>query len=251
MKRALRGRHKLPEIIYKGAEAKARLVDLFRRRLKVLPSENQMSQFTHFYELLMNTQKVHNFTRLVSIRDVGIKHFIDCWMVGDLVPLEFPLLDVGTGPGFPGIPLKIRYPKEKILLGEGVQKRVEFLKLVRDELQLENLPIVGRNINFYFAYPVRSVITRAVEDIDDTLLNVSTCLQTGGKVYFMKGPAVSDELLTLNEFSKTYYKLIKDISYELPESPHKRRLVVFEKIKATPLPDFELEPDPEDEVEGK
>ena len=55
--------------------------------------------------------------------------------------LQFPLLDVGTGPGFPGIPLKIVFPNEQIYLGEGVQKRVEFLKYVREELQLPNLKI--------------------------------------------------------------------------------------------------------------
>jgi hypothetical protein len=76
----------------------------------------------------MENQEKENFTRLLKLNDIGIKHFIDCLIVTELTKLKFPLIDVGTGPGFPGIPLKILYPSERIILAEGVQRRVEFLK---------------------------------------------------------------------------------------------------------------------------
>lgn len=151
-------------------------------------------------------------------------------IVNRLTPLKFPLLDMGTGPGFPGIPLKILLgPEKKIILAEGVQKRVEFLKRVRDELQLENLDIIGRNITPDFVYPVGGVITRAVEDARNTLGNVYNCLPTGGCVYLMKGPGVDPEIKMAKEQWGEQYTLEKDKSYSLPNTPHERRLLIFRK----------------------
>ena len=180
----------------------------------------------------MENQKKQNFTRLTSLRDVGIKHFIDSIIINKMTPIKFPLLDMGTGPGFPGIPLKIILgPEKKIILAEGVQKRVSFLKKVREELKLENLEIIGRNVNEDFHYPVEGVITRAVEDISNTLNNVMNCLQTGGCVYLMKGPKVDPELKAALKHWGDFYKLEKDKHYDLPHTPHQRRLIVFRKIK--------------------
>jgi 16S rRNA (guanine527-N7)-methyltransferase len=231
-----------PERIYEIEEANDRFADIFRNHQFECTHEERR-KLAHFYYLLMKNQEHQNFTRLLKLKDVAIKHFIDSLVVTEMVDFKFPLLDVGTGPGFPGIPLKIRFPKEKILLGEGVQKRVEFLKLVREELKLENLDIIGRNINEHFVYPVQSVITRAVEDIPNTLRNVMSCLQEGGAVYFMKGPNVDPEIKMADELSE-FYKLEKDISYTLKHTENNRRLVVYRKIKNAPLPD-----DPDEEVE--
>lgn len=233
---ALQGKHKKPESIYSVDEANERLADIFRNH-EFQCSHEERAKLAKFYRLLMENQEKENFTRLLKLRDIAIKHFIDCQIVTTLTDLRFPLLDVGTGPGFPGIPLKIHFPNEKIILAEGVQRRVEFLKHVREQMNLKNLDIVGRNINPYFAYPVNGVITRAVEDIGNTLGNVLSCLEVGGRVYFMKGPGVDPEIPSaLKQFSE-FYKLVKDIPYTLPNTPHKRRLVIFEKIKHAPIPD--------------
>ncbi|HWU41917.1 MAG TPA: RsmG family class I SAM-dependent methyltransferase, partial [Bdellovibrio sp.] len=189
-----------------------------------------------FYRLLMLNQEKENFTRLLKLRDVAIKHFIDSLIIAQHTSLRFPLMDVGTGPGLPGIPLKILFSQEKILLAEGVQRRVEFLKHVRSEMKLQNLDIIGRNINKHFVYPVNGVITRAVEDIGNTLGNVISSLQIGGRVYFMKGPGVDPEIAMAKKNWSEFYKLVDDIAYTLPETPHERRLVIYEKIKNAPLP---------------
>lgn len=234
----LKGTHKKPDQIYSRHEANDRMHDIFRNHdFKCTHEERQ--QLAHFYEILMRNQEHRNFTRLLKLRDIAIKHFIDCLILTDLVELKFPLIDVGTGPGFPGIPLKIRFPNEKILLAEGVQKRVEFLKQVREELNLKNLDIIGRNINEHFVYPVNGVITRAVEDISNTLRNTMSCVQEGGEIYFMKGPGVDPEIEAAEKNFSEYYKLIHNISYDLPKTENHRRLVVFKKIKNAPLPEEE------------
>lgn len=237
--RTLEGKHQKPVESFSVHEANDRFYDIFRNHGFGEYPHDKRAQLVQFYQLLMETQANNNFTRLLKLRDVAIKHFIDCLLVPQLTTLKFPLLDLGTGPGFPGIPLKIEFPKEKIILAEGVQKRVEFLKLVREKMELKNLDVIGRNINPSFLYPVQGVITRAVEDIGNTLSNVINCLQTGGRVYFMKGPGVDPEIAPAEKAMGAYFKLVEDIEYSLPETTHKRRLVVFEKYKASPPPDID------------
>ncbi|MGE3760545.1 MAG: 16S rRNA (guanine(527)-N(7))-methyltransferase RsmG, partial [Pseudobdellovibrionaceae bacterium] len=203
--RTLKGQHVKPEKIYSFDEANDRLFDIFRNHGFADYPHEKRAQLVKFYQLLMETQAHNNFTRLLKIRDVGIKHFIDCLLVPQLTNLKFPLMDLGTGPGFPGIPLKIEFPNEKIILAEGVQKRVEFLKKVREEMGLKKLDVIGRNINPSFLYPVQGVITRAVEDIGNTLSNVINSLQTGGRVYFMNGPGVYPEIPAAEKIHKEYY----------------------------------------------
>ena len=225
-----------PEKIYSSSEANDRLADIFRNH-GFTCSHAERHKLAEFYHLLMENQEHQNFTRLLKLKDIAIKHFIDSLIITELCDLQFPLLDLGTGPGLPGIPLKIRFPTEKILLAEGVQKRVEFLKTVREKLELKNLDIFGRNINEHFMYPVNGVITRAVEDIPNTLKNVLSCLQEGGRVYFMKGPGVDPELKMIPQELSEYYQLDQDIAYDLKHTENHRRLVIFKKIKNAPLPE--------------
>lgn len=236
--------HRKPTESFSLEEVNDRLRDLFDRHGMGHITHFQRGQLARLHLLLMAEQNERNFTRLLTLRDVGLKHFVDCMIVPQILsdaglPLRFPLLDVGTGPGFPGVPLKILYPAERIILAEGVQKRVEFLKRLREDLKLEKLDILGRNINDEVFLPVQTVITRAVEDASNTLGNVIHCLQTGGHVVLMKGPNCTPEIQPALKQWGEYYRLKADLAYELPNTTQQRRLLVFEKIKAAPLPDFE------------
>ena len=155
---------------------------------------------------------------------------------------------MGTGPGFPGIPLRMITPASKrIILAEGVQKRVEFLKKSREALKLENLDILGKNINREFVYPVGGVITRAVEECGNTLSNVVNCLQMHGKVFLMKGPNVQPEIDRALKDWGHHFELEKNIPYLLPRTTHERRLIVFRKIRSLELPPpEEIDEDEED-----
>lgn len=225
------GKHRKPHTIFTLEEANDRLADIFRNHDFELVSHEQRRLLAKFYRLLMENQERENFTRLLTLRDVALKHFIDSIIILEHTELQFPLLDLGTGPGLPGIPLKIMFPEEKIILAEGVQKRVAFLKTVRDELDLKRLEIIGRNINKDFLYPVKGVITRAVEDLGNTLGNVINSVEIDGRVYFMKGPGVGPEIPDALDRYGEFYELEKDIAYEIPKTPHQRRLVIFRKIR--------------------
>lgn len=232
-------RHRRSEESFTLNQADDRVQDIFRNHGFGHYPHEKRRELTRFYQLLIANQENENFTRLLSLRDVAIKHFIDSLMVTELTSLDFPLMDMGTGPGFPGIPLKIHFPNDRIILAEGVQRRVNFLKHVRDEMQLKNLDIIGRNINETCLYPVKGVITRAVEDARNTLGNVLYSVQTGGRVYLMKGPNVDPEIPVALKKWGEYFELENDFKYELPKTPHQRRLLVFRKIKPAPLRDLD------------
>lgn len=224
-----KGVHRKPEKVFSFEEADARLYDLFRHHgFEDFPHPLR-HRLVEFYQLLMTHQKTDNVTRLIKFRDVGIKHFIDSLMVPRLTELSFPLLDKGTGPGFPGIPLKIYFPQERIILAEGVRKRVDFLKAVRDEMKLKNLDIVGRKVDEQFELPVNGVITRAVETAAQTILSVRASLQPGGKVFLMKGPNVDHEIAEARVKFGDEFKLTEDHDYSLPNTPHQRRLLVYQR----------------------
>ena len=93
-------------------------------------------------------------------------------------------------------------------------------------------------------FALARALKRAVEDVRNTLNNVRTCLQVGGKVFLMKGPQVDPEIKLAQTEMGEYYELEKDIAYTLPKTSHQRRLLIYRKIKLVPLPDFEEEPWP-------
>ncbi len=193
----------------------------------------RLTQLAKFHEMLVERNRVLNITRIWNLDDIVLKHYVDCFLVARLEPeLGSPMLDLGTGGGFPGIPLKILRPELHVILGEGVRKRVDFLRDVRTELALEKMDLIGRNIDNDFVYPVKTVITRAVEPIRDTLGRVRACTSPGSHVIFMKGPNVDPEKdMVRNKWGKLFEE-VRDHAYLLPGSPYQRRLVVYRRREA-------------------
>ncbi|MCB0413809.1 MAG: 16S rRNA (guanine(527)-N(7))-methyltransferase RsmG [Bdellovibrionales bacterium] len=223
--------HKKPKKIYSFDEANDRLYDLFRNHDFDFISHEVRQKLVQFYQILMTTQISENFTRLVRFNDIAIKHFIDSLIIDQLTPLHFPLMDVGTGAGFPGIPLQILRPDQEIYLVEGVKKRVDYLKKVRSQLELSNLKVIGRYMNLDFTYPTKGIVTRALTDIGYTLYLCSQSLQSGGYIYFMKGPGCGPEVKKARELFKGDYKHLETLEYKLPKTTHERSLVIFEKLQ--------------------
>lgn len=207
------------------------LQSVFQKHGVTLPLTNEMlEQFAKFYKFLMDYNKKYNLTRLTTFNDVAVKHFVDCIYVAQLMPLPERLMDMGTGAGFPGVPLKIVSPQTRIFLAEGVQKKVEFLKELREHLGLKGLDIIGRNVDPKMQYPVNGVITRAVEDTAATLKNVVNCIQKGGLVILMKTPGIDGEIQEAEAACGDTYSLEKNIDYTLGSTSHERKLLVFRKI---------------------
>jgi len=180
------------------------------------------------YNPELNLTRIHNFANMV------LKLYADSILPGRMVELPSPLLDLGTGPGMPGIPLKIAFPDLYVILAESRQNRNEFLQTTVQELNLEGISVLGHGITPAFAEPVAGVITRAVEEIGDTLERIEGCLLEGGTAVFMKGPRCDSEIEAAATRFSGSYRLLNDIAYTIPHTPHARRLVVFERTDAPP-----------------
>jgi 16S rRNA (guanine527-N7)-methyltransferase len=198
----------------------------------IRPTQQQLEQLWRFHRMLRERNAADDLTRLVGFESIVVKHYVDCWIVGDLFELPSPLLDLGTGPGFPAIPLKIRDASLELVLVEAREKRVAFLDDVIAELGFENVRTIKlKATSKSLEVPVAGVITRAVEAISATLLRMDRCLGEGGLAIFMKGPAVDPEIDEARERFASEYELVTDHAYTLPETPHQRRLVVFRRIR--------------------
>jgi 16S rRNA (guanine(527)-N(7))-methyltransferase RsmG len=202
-------------------------------------NSGQLDQLWRFDQLLRRRNQDRDLTRLIEFESVVIKHYVDSLYVGKLVELPSPLCDIGTGAGFPGIPLKIRYPHLQLVLAEQRPRRVAFLNEAITTLELARVETFKqRVVSRSFTTPMRAVITRAVEPIGKTLLRSSGCTRAGSRLIFMKGPGVDAELAEAQREFGTDYRLELDRAYTLPNTPHARRLIVFERLR-----------DPEPEVQ--
>ena len=106
-------------------------------------TEKQLEQFSLYFDLLIETNKVMNLTAITEPEEVAVKHIIDSLLAYDEKIFPGKLLaDVGTGAGFPGIPLKIYCPELKVVLLDSLAKRLKFLELVIEKLGLENISCV-------------------------------------------------------------------------------------------------------------
>ena len=226
-------------------ESKASLGHLLKEA--EIPLDNrQLDLLWRFHQLLRRHNEEYDLTRLRSFHDIVVKHYIDCMIVPTLIKLPSPLLDIGTGAGFPGIPLKIALPDCEIILSESRSKRVEFLELVVKELGLKGIRVYGRGIlPGRMEEKVAGVITRALETAEKTLERVEDILDPGGQVILMKGPHSDEETAEALHLRNEFYALNKNISYTLPGTHYRRKLVIFEKINS---PQKKLKKDQDNEL---
>ncbi len=196
-------------------------------------SEKQVQQVWQYHSLLRKRNAEYDLTRIYQFDNMVQKHYIDCVLVAKLLEwdLPSPLLDIGTGAGLPGILLKIACPETDMVLSEGRHKRITFLHEVVQTLGLKGIEIYEGKIYPSFSRSVSGVITRALESIPKTMDRVMKCLVPGGRAIFMKGPSCEDELEEALETFGHAYKPLQDVSYTIPHSPHRRRLIVFERLR--------------------
>ena len=192
-------------------------------------SEVELDQFWRFHQLLRSRNLECDLTRLHNYESMVFRHYIDSGIIANLIDLPTPLLDLGTGAGFPGVPLKILRPDLEIIFAESRGKKLEFLEESCELLGFENASIYPHKVSDKFDRPVKGVITRDLEAMSKTLARSVGFLPKDGRVIFMKGPSAGPEIEeALREYG-SLFEVELDHSYSLGSSGHDRRLVVFRR----------------------
>ncbi len=200
----------------------------------------QLEKFQIYYNLLIETNKVMNLTSITEEKDVVLKHFIDSLAIKNYIDISNGrVIDIGTGAGFPGIPLAIIYNDTQFTLMDSLNKRINFINTVMEECKLYNIETVhsraedlGHNNVYREKYDY--CVSRAVAAIPVLLEYCIPFLKTGGKFISYKSEKAEEEIsLSRNAQKKLGCRFDKLYSFDLPGTDISRKFVVFEKIKTT------------------
>lgn len=179
---------------------------------------------------MVESEDRSDLTRLESPQDIALKHYLDCALPLKFVKLPSPLLDIGTGAGFPGLVLKILSPETQVILGENRPKRVKFLEACISALELKGIEVFAHRIGPQFPLAIQGVVTRALESARDTLYRVQPFLPQGGQVILLKGPKGDEEIAeAIHDVPDFAHE--KTYRYNLGNSANERRLVVFTRLR--------------------
>lgn len=198
----------------------------------------QIEKFEKFYEYLMEKNKVMNLTAITDERQVVYKHFIDSIALITKINLEGKkIIDVGTGAGFPGIPLAIVLNETEFLLMDSLNKRINFLNEVKEICDLKNVSTIharaeelGRNIEYREQFDV--CVSRAVANMSTLLEYCVPFVKVGGIFVSYKSGDVNEELIAAENAQKQLFCKEKEIiKFGLPNTDINRSFVLFEKKK--------------------
>ena len=221
--------------------------DDFNKNIKVLAQEidvdldeEQIKSFYEYMNLLLEWNEKINLTAITEQNDVILKHFIDSMTVLKNLKDNQNIIDVGTGAGFPGIPIAIVKKNSKITLMDSLNKRIKFLDEVINKLELKNVNTIhsraedmGQNILYRERFDI--AISRAVANLPVLSEYLLPFVKVGGMCICMKGPDIEEEIknsdFAINELGG---KIVSVDNFELPNSDIKRNIVIIEKVKNTP-----------------
>lgn len=199
-------------------------------------SDYKIKQFYDYMNMIIEWNEKINLTAIVEPKEMIIKHFIDCIVVNKNIRSNTTVIDVGTGAGFPGIPIKIFDDTLKITLIDSLNKRVLFLQEVISKLNLKNIKVIhGRAEDFAIDINYREkydyAISRAVAPLNILIEYLAPYVKVKGNVIAMKGSNAHEEIkLATNAIKKLECELIENDRFNLPEDNSERNIIVFKKI---------------------
>jgi len=206
-------------------------------------SNRQLEQFGFFEKLLIEWNQKINLTSISSPQEIHIKHFLDsltCLFFIKNVERSLSLVDVGTGAGFPGIPLKIYLPDMHLTLVESVKKKADFCLQAINTLHLENVRVCNTRAEELGQNPVERqsydwAVARAVSDLPVLVEYLLPLVKIGGKALVMKGKNVDAEIQKSGKAIHSLGgKLGNCMNFDLLEGFGNRTLILINKVASTP-----------------
>lgn len=208
--------------------------------VKVLPA--QADQFQTYLDMLLARNEVMNLTAITDPHEAVIKHFVDSLTLLKAVEIKkgAKLIDVGTGAGFPGVPVKIMRPDMELTLLDSLNKRLKFLEEVCTAIGIEATCVhkraeeAGRDVKLRESFDVATA--RAVANMNTLAEYCIPLIKMKGLFVAMKGPGLEEEMaLAKRAVSTLGCKIVKNVPFTLPDAEHsERNIAVMQKIAYTP-----------------
>ncbi len=215
-------------------------LDEYSVKLDIKFNDKQKEQLYKYMNLLIEWNEKINLTAITNPDEIILKHFIDSITISNYIKENSYIADIGTGAGFPGIPLKILRKDIKIVLVDSLNKRINFLNEIIQELNLENIQAIharaeefGRDKNYREHFDV--VTSRAVANLSTLSEYLIPLSKIEGKCLCMKGPGVQEEIKDAKKAIEILGGTISNLyEFKLPESDIERVVVELKKVKKTP-----------------
>ena len=210
-------------------------------KINIMLKEEQILMFYKYMNLLLEENEKINLTAIVAPEEVILKHFIDCLTIEKYLKKGQKIIDVGTGAGFPGIPLKIAREDLDITLVDSINKRLKFLNKIIKELNLKKIETIhsraeelGKDKRYRESFDIAT--SRAVANLSTLSEYLIPFVRQKGKCICMKGSSVEEELEKSKKAISILGGKIETIdTFNLPNSDINRSIIIIEKIKTTPL----------------
>lgn len=206
-------------------------------------SDLQLNNFLKYKDLLLEWNEKINLTAILEDKEIFYKHFIDSLLILKLDKLNFEgksIIDVGTGAGFPGLPLAIMIKELNVTLSDSLNKRMEFLKRVGKELDLSNLCFLegraedlGKNILYREKYDYS--VARAVSRMPVLLEYTLPFVKKEGFVIAYKGPEFEEELKDSKNALEILGGRVENVyNFKINEFSMERNIILIKKVQVTP-----------------
>lgn len=209
-------------------------------KLNIQISNEQANDFYNYMVLLKEWNEKINLTAITQEDEIILKHFVDCLTIKKFIKTGESVVDIGTGAGFPGVPLAIMNKENNFTLVDSLNKRINFLNEIKENIKLQNIENIHARAedfdqNKLYREKFDIAVSRAVANLSVLLELLLPAVKVGGKVICMKGSEILEELKDAEFAIKELGGEIKlKEEFYLPESSIKRNIIIIEKIKHTP-----------------
>ena len=216
------------------------------KKWNIILTEKQIKQFDQYYDLLVEWNSFMNLTAITEFDEVCQKHFLDSLSIVKAYPDHyfeentFQLIDIGTGAGFPSIPIKIVFPNLKFTLVDSLNKRIKFLNEVIDQLQLSDCTAVhgraedlAKNSSYREQYDF--CVSRAVANLSTLCEYCMPYVKVGGRFVSYKSEKITEEAeKAKHAIFVLGGKSERQVEFTLPDSDIYRNIYIIQKEKKTP-----------------